>query len=129
MRCSKLGVCLALIVTACLPLLAQDQMQVNVPFPFTTAGKNFPAGEYRVAVVSSGDRDTWMIQGDHQSALLFTNSVISRDIAHDPSLIFRQVGGQYALTRIWVDGYVGRSVLVQEPKIAKQGSEVQVAAE
>lgn len=129
MTFSKLGVCLALFVAACLPVHAQNQIRVNVPFAFTTAGKSFPAGEYRVAPVFASDRKAWIIQGDHQSAFLFTNGVESHTISHTPSLMFLQLGGQFALVQIWPDSHLGLTVMVQEPKLAKEGSEVQVAAE
>jgi hypothetical protein len=129
MRFSKLSVCLALLVAACLPVHAEDQMRVTIPFAFTTAGKWFPAGEYRFATAFSSDRKTWVMYGDHQFAYLYTDGVESPVTSHVHGLTFRQFGGQFALVQIWPDGHRGRSVMVQQPKIAKQGSEVQVAAE
>ena len=48
MKFCKASLFVALLVVACLPVAAQAQIQLNIPFNFFAAGKSLPAGHYEV---------------------------------------------------------------------------------
>jgi hypothetical protein len=130
MKFCKFGLFLALLVAVCLPVAAQTELRVNIPFNFIAAGKTLSAGQYAVRRVLP-DGDAWGLMGDHDSAMVLISTTQSVSAPHPLSLVFLKQGDQYSLTRIWSSEYLGRDVLrpnVKQTVIAKSDSYVEVAA-
>jgi len=114
MKFCKVSIFLALLLAVCLPVVAQAQLRVNVPFNFVAAGKSLPAGHYSVAKVFSGNDITWRVSNRHGDGLMMiTNSVVSPLKTHNPSLVFWCVGKSCSLVQIWPNEYSGRQLLLK----------------
>lgn len=139
MKFCKVSIFLALLLAACLPVVAQTQMRVNVPFGFSAAGKSLPAGQYGVSQRSSGDLTLWLISGYHDGAVMLTNPVESRKKAHRPSLTFWCEGKSCSLVQIWLTENYGRqlwlksnvksTVLAEAGTPVENGKYVEIAGE
>jgi hypothetical protein len=132
MRICKVSLFLALLVAVCLPAVAQNEVQLNVPFDFIAAGKILAAGHYTVLPAGSISRDAWLIRNDHNSVMVIANPVDSPATTHRPSLVFLQAGGRYSLVQIWPTEHSGREVLrskVKQTLVAQDGKYVEVASE
>lgn len=130
MKFCKVGLFLALLVVVCLPVVAQTQMRLDIPFSFIAAGKSLPAGHYRVERVFD-DGLAWRVYSEHASVVMLTNSVQSRNTAHRPSLVFLRAGASYSLIQIWPEGHFGRDVLrsnVKRTLVAESGNYLEIAA-
>lgn len=115
MKFCKASLFLALLVAVCLPALAQDQIQLNVPFNFFAAGKSLSAGHYRVERLFDGDLAAWRLVNDKgEPTVVLTNSVQSLRTAHRPSLVFRNTGTTYSLVQIWTTAHFGRDLPLRE---------------
>jgi hypothetical protein len=115
MKFCKAGFLLALLAAVCFPAVAQDPIQLNVPFNFFAAGKSLPAGHYRVERLFDGDMAAWGLVNDkgHPTVVL-TNSVQSPKTEHPPSLVFRTTGTTYSLIQIWTTEHFGRDLPLRE---------------
>jgi len=139
MKFCKVSIFLALLLAVCLPVVAQAQMQVNVPFSFSAAAKSLPAGQYRVSQISSGDQALWLVSGYHDGAMMLTNPVVSRKKAHRPSLTFWCEGKSCSLVQIWLTENYGRelrlksnvksTVLAEASTPVENGKYVEIAGE
>lgn len=115
MKFCKASLFVALLVVACLPVAAQAQIQLNIPFNFFAAGKSLPAGHYEVTCVLDVNEIVWRISNDHgQSMAFLTNSVQSLKIPHQTSLVFRNTGTTYSLVQIWTSSHFGRDLPLTE---------------
>ncbi|HYM77826.1 MAG TPA: hypothetical protein VE377_17760 [Candidatus Dormibacteraeota bacterium] len=132
MKLLKLGLFFALVVAVSVPVVAQTQLKLDIPFNFVVDGKTLPAGQYRVAQVY-GDSHVWSIANNHNSAFIHTNTVQSPLIAHRASLIFWHSGGEYTLARFWPEEHVGDELFlaprVKSTMLAKSGEYVELGAE
>ena len=136
MKFCRVSIFLALLVAVCLPAVAQAQIQFNVPFNFSAAGKSLPAGQYRVSEVY---RTAWLVSGYKVGVVMLTNSVESPGKAHRPSLIFWHSGNTYSLVQIWPTEFRGQqlllkpqvkaTVLAQSGKPEESGSYVEIAGQ
>jgi len=115
MRIWKASLFLVLVMAACLPAVAQTQIQLNIPFDFMAAGKSLPAGHYAVARVFDSDEVVWRISNQQGGmAVLLTNSVLSPGKPHQPSLVFNCTGTTCSLSQIWPEGHSGRNLPLRE---------------
>lgn len=92
-------------------LMAQNPMEVTVPFDFTVGSKSFAAGVYTVhngvapAVVAIRSAD------GRSSIMTLTNGVQARTAPGKGKLIFNRYGDSYFLSQIWTPGNeVGRQL-------------------
>jgi hypothetical protein len=115
MKFCKVSLFLALFTAVCLPAVAQDQIQLNVPFNFFAAGKSLPAGHYQVERLFDGNMAAWRLVSDNGPAtVVLTNSVQSPKTEHPPSLVFRNTGTTYSLIQIWTTEHFGRDLPLRE---------------
>ena len=115
MKFCKVSLFLALLAAVCVPAVAQDQIQLNVPFNFFAAGKPVSAGHYRVERLFDGDMAAWRLVNDKgQPTVVLTNSIQSLRTAHRPSLAFRNTGTTYSLVQIWTTAHFGRDLPLRE---------------
>lgn len=115
MKFCKVSLLLALLTAVCLPAVAQDQIQVNVPFTFFAAGKSLPAGHYRVQRLFDENLAAWRLVNDKgEPTTILTNSIQSLRTAHRPSLIFRNTGTTFSLVQIWTTAHFGRDLPLLE---------------
>ena len=134
MKFCKAGFLLALLAAVCLPAVAQDQIQLSVPFHFFAAGKALPAGHYRVEPLFDENLAAWrLVNNNGQVTVVLTNSVQSLKTEHPPSLIFRNTGAAYSLVQIWTTEHFGRDLPLREKVkttlIAETGKYVVIQAE
>jgi hypothetical protein len=117
MKLFKVSFLFALLVAVTLPAVAQAQLQVNIPFIFTVAGKALPAGQYRVARVFEMNQTVWRVSNWRGvGAMILTNPVESVSRAHPPSMVFLAAGGTYSLVEFWPTAKSGRELLLK-PKV------------
>jgi hypothetical protein len=134
MKFCKVSLFFALLGAFCLPAVAQNALQVNIPFNFIAAGKSLPAGHYRVVRLSTSSV-VWYISDNHTSAIMLTDPAESSQKVHHPSLIFRQAGGTYSLMQIWNErsGREVPQVKVKQTLVSKDDSKdvkyVEIGAE
>ena len=124
MKFCKISVFFALLVAACLPVVGQTAIRVDIPFNFVAAGKSLPAGHYRVARVPIS-KCAWYISNGHISANMLTLAESTRN-SHRPSLVFLRAGGTYSLVKIRTD-YSGWDIpqsKVKQTLVSKDGSKV-----
>jgi hypothetical protein len=133
MKLGKLSLCLALLVAASFPATAQmQQIKLNIPFSFMTAGKTLPAGHYTVSRVWVANNNSWQIVGNQGSAQLITYLVESPKVEHAPSLVFLQQGDRYSLVQIWDGAHLGRQLPefnVKKTVVAQNSKYVEIGAE
>jgi len=104
---------------------------VTVPFAFTVANPNLPAGTYTVYAQSPQNMVRLQSADFQQSACFPVVRAIGRETSDKAKLVFRRIGGQAFLTQVWD----GRSELHRDPQtgklareLAKAGNSVEVAA-
>jgi hypothetical protein len=131
MKSYKVSLFLFLLLAICLPAVAQ--VQLDIPFNFSAAGKSLPAGHYQVAQVFAMNQAAWSISNEHGSAIFLTNSVESPRSAHRSSLVFLAAGGTYTLVQFWPMENFGREVIlkarVKTTILAQGGKYVEIGAE
>jgi hypothetical protein len=122
MKFCKVSVFLALLVAACLPVVGQTALRVDIPFNFVAAGKSLPAGHYRVSRLPISDC-AWYISNDHTGASMLTHLGESKQNSH-PSLVFQRAGGTYSLVVIRTDnsGWEVPQSHVKQTLVSKDGS-------
>jgi hypothetical protein len=95
----------ALVLAA--PAVAQQSTYIiQVPFSFHVNAQVFPAGEYRVGVLSQNPA-TMQIRGiDHAADGMFVAPRHSRQARgpRDAELVFHRYGRQYFLSQVWFAG-------------------------
>ena len=123
MKLCKVSVFFALLVAACLPVVGQTAMRVNIPFNFVAGGKSLPAGHYRTARLPVSDC-AWYISNDHTGASMLTHLAESTQNSHRPSLVFLRAGGTYSLIKIQTDnwGWEVPQSKVKQTLVSKDGS-------
>ncbi len=134
MKFCKVSLFFALLVAACLPVVGQTEMRVDIPFNFVAAGKSLPAGHYRVVRLPMSSC-FWHISNDHDAASMLTYPSDSTRNLHRASLIFQHAGGTYSLVTIRAD-YSGwdvarskvKQTLVSKDE-SKAGDYVEIGAE
>ena len=96
----------ALLTTLAASAYAQDggRMSVHIPFDFVVAGRQLPAGDYKVRRVTNHSANALIIQSEdgRTATTVFTNAG-----AEEPSraeLQFRQYGESYFLASISLPG-------------------------
>jgi hypothetical protein len=99
---------------------AQGVAKGNVPFAFTVAKQQMPAGSYSIL---SNSADSILIRNNDTGAAVL--SLVSSEEPSDraPRLVFHYVGNQYFLSQVWgSEGSAGMTVpaspLEKELKIA-----------
>ena len=123
MKFCKVSVFFTLLVAACLPVVGQTALRVDIPFNFVAAGKSLPAGHYRAARLPISDC-AWYISNDQVGANMLTHLAGSTQNSHRPSLVFLRAGGTYSLVEIRTD-YSGWDVSqskVKQTLVSKAGS-------
>jgi hypothetical protein len=113
MKFCKVSLFAALVITVCLAGVAQAQIQVNVPFSFTAAGKVLPAGRYIVGAVFDMDQAAWRLSYNSGGTMVLTNHAESAKKPHQPGLVFLLADGQYSLVEIRTAGLEGRELLLR----------------
>ena len=78
-----------------------DQLLVKVPFSFVTAGRTFPAGEYKITRLRDEEPRILLLVNVENRADLATLRPESQEAAHGKAqLDFSSVGDQHFLSRV-----------------------------
>ena len=103
---------------------AQAVAKCDVPFAFTVAKQQMPAGSYSIVTNSAA---TIQIQNNDTGATVL--SLVRSELPSDrtPRLVFHYVGNQYFLSQVWGwEGSAGMTVpassLEKELRIASNGT-------
>lgn len=81
-------------------------LEVNIQFPFKAAGKDYPAGKYRIEAVLQTEELTIQDEGTGKKALLaFTTRLSARE--GEAQVVFDKLGDQYYLSEIYLPGIDG----------------------
>lgn len=80
-------------------------LKANVPFDFVVGGQSLPAGEYSLRSLGMTS-EVLAIHNDDQSDTQWALSYACEKLepATKSVLVFRRVGDQYFLSRIWIAG-------------------------
>ena len=98
------SVCLAAV-----SLLAQDSLNVTIPFDFTVGAKSFSAGDYTVRPAAPSVVTIRSVDG-RSAAMAMTFGVESTKTPGKPKLVFHRYGDQYFLSQIWDTGSRGKQL-------------------
>jgi hypothetical protein len=96
---------------------AQSIMTANVPFDFSVAQKQLPAGAYEVREI--GDRATVIASKDGNAKVLSIYASAGESKADQTKLVFDKVGGHYFLREIWTSAR-SQGMAVPESKLEKE---------
>ena len=78
-------------------------VKADVPFAFSAADEQFPAGEYIVSGV--GSQGVLAMRGTgKQMKLIATHPAVASGPSEKTKLIFHRYGDRYMLSEIWVEG-------------------------
>ena len=97
--------CLALgSVSAFAQSQSTEKIVINVPFEFSVAGKNLPAGEYiiRQATQSGLCYSIQNRDGKYQALVTVSSGLRGNRDQERPSLVFNEYNGQRYLSQIWI---------------------------
>ena len=96
---------LAVVLFAVGSLSAQisNAVKADIPFDFTAANINLPAGEYQVSAMPN--TKVLLIRGDGKQGM-FVNSFAAQTSGREGSskLVFHRYGDRYFLYQVWVGG-------------------------
>ena len=108
-------------------------LTVTVPFAFTVANTNLPAGTYTLYSQSPQNLVRLQSADFRKSAYFHVVRVTGGEISNNPKLVFRRIGGQAFLAQVWE----GKSGLHRDPatgslarelaKAGNRGEETMVA--
>jgi len=83
------------VVLAATSAIAQNAIQVKVPFAFSAAEQTLPAGDYRVTLDRAVDRVT--LRGENTGAIFFVTPAV--DLKDSRSFLrFQRFGNDWVLT-------------------------------
>jgi hypothetical protein len=84
-----------LVALAATSAVAQNEIQVKVPFAFSAAQRTLPAGDYRVTLDRAVERVT--LRGENTGAILFVTPAV--ELKDDRSFLrFQRFGNDWVLT-------------------------------
>jgi len=85
-----------------------EALKGDVSHPFVVRDKLFPAGEYTITTIDEGDGSTHLLKLQSENGKQFAVFDTLGKLLNEPSkkteLLFDQVGGEYILTGIRVQG-------------------------
>ena len=85
--------------------LSMQNMKADVPFAFSVADQQFPAGQYVVAGV--GSQGVLAVRGSgKQFKMIVSHEVESAKPSQTSKLVFHRYGDQYILSEIWLQGEI-----------------------
>jgi len=89
---------------------AQQVLTINVPFPFLTAGKTHPAGEYRLSI-SENEAELTITPTKGPATVTLIETRLSAISSQEQSdrVVFDKVGNTYYLSEVWLpreDGFL-----------------------
>ena len=91
--------------------MAQDTLEVKVPFSFLVNGRTMPAGSYTISRDNFAS-SVWLIRGDKAGAFVATVPSGGHDPAGNrPSLTFKRHENEYKLSAIWESANDGLDVM------------------
>jgi hypothetical protein len=113
MRRKSLLLISALTLLAALTVYAQTGiLRADIPFAFSAAGKQFPAGQYEI-VRTSGAQSFNIMSADRKNAAILSILTRTAGAIHttpaDAHVVFDKVGESYTLSELWYpreDGYM-----------------------
>jgi len=100
--------CAAWVTTASAQPL-YDRVNVNLPYPVTIGQKTLPPGDYTFQQLPSSSGDSRVVLVYSDGGMKFQTSALSipaldPNTARDTKLVLDQVGNDYYLDKIWVQG-------------------------
>lgn len=107
----RFALCLtALIAGTQLFAESHGLLRVSVPFEFTVAGARMPAGDY--SIQETGEGGTLLIQclSSRRSVMVLSGPGVAPVGKHEPSLTFERQNGTPALTKVFTDSAIARSL-------------------
>ena len=99
---------------------------VDVPFAFSVAGQQLPAGHY---IVTEKDDFIRIFNGNKQGAFVPTHAAV-RAASNESKLVFHQYGDTYFLSCVWVKGNTTGKELYRsraERELAAHQAEMELA--
>lgn len=114
------------LATAVTGQATKGDVVVDVPFAFTIAGQQLPAGHY---IVAPGT-DVIRIFNDHNMSLYVPTHASVRSGSNDSKLVFHRYGEKYFLSAVWITGNnYGRELFRSpaEKQAAAEQSEMELA--
>ena len=101
MKTIRMLLAASLLVGTALTALAEDNVQVNVPFDFSVRGTTLPAGSYTIQRVRENDPTLLAIRAaDGRQVLAFTTTGLGSTTLSAGSLIFHRYGASYFLSEV-----------------------------
>jgi hypothetical protein len=105
MRKQYLRIVVALIGVAGLGITvkaqAVDQVEVNIPYEFTVAGKTLPAGTYTVKRLKDNDPNVLILSSfENRASVIVPSTLVEISSADQAQVSLEQVGGEYFLSKI-----------------------------
>jgi hypothetical protein len=88
-------------------------IKATIPFDFTIAKQNFPAGEYKVAVHGTV-LQVVRLDGPSSAYVRYNLSAHNKDVS--PRLIFHRYGNRSFLSQAWITG-AGRELIASPREI------------
>lgn len=85
-------------------------LRVSVPFEFTVAGTKMPAGDYSIR--ETGEGGTLLIQclTTRRSVIVLSGPGTTPRGKHEPTVTFERHNGTAALTNVFTDSSIARSL-------------------
>ena len=99
---------------------------VDVPFAFSVAGQQFPAGHY---IVKAKDDVIVIVNGNKQGLFVPTHAAV-RGASDSTKLVFHRYGDAYFLSCVWVRGNTTGKELFRsraERELAARQAEMELA--
>lgn len=103
MKRFRIGFCAALLALTAVAVgqTSPGDVVVDVPFAFSVAGRNLPAGHY---VVAAQQIDMIKIYSQTTQTLYAPTHGTLRTKAESTKLVFHHFGDTYFLSEVWVNG-------------------------
>ena len=98
------------VASASILAVAQSRpiVRAKIPFGFTVANKQLPAGNYTIAKTANSNQIV-LIRSEkgHEAVYSLSNSRQASSTPSETKLVFRRYGDQYFLAQMWTKGDVG----------------------
>lgn len=121
MRTKFLAAMGCLVAAAVLPA-ADHNLRADIPFSFTTASSDLPAGRYDVTVDVAAHRLQLVDPSGNSHAALFMTTVPPADLRGGSELVFHKYGDSYYLREVRTASATITMPVSPEEKFAKRAS-------
>lgn len=92
------------VLLGTVPVFAQTQMKVQVPFDFLVGNRSLPAGDYHLASMATGQALSIQNADGKHAILVIVSAAESLDRSAASKLVFHRYNGTYFLKQVWYAG-------------------------